>query len=329
MRIKIHGCGFYGAHLGAALIQRGHNVTIFDTADRIFSGASGNIPARLHAGALHYPRSHATRKACMDHREAFMAAYGFLTRGIEVNLYAIAEHESLIDFGTYREVVGRDLEFITVHDPAEFGLQHVEGAILTGERHIVVDRARAHFEKILDGHLVFGAPPGVEDGPDWDLTIDATFAANSAAGIDRYEPCLVLLLRGPVGKSVTVLDGPFPSLYVWDEDQSLCSLSSAKWSPFSKQCRTYNEARVLLDGLEGDQIVYQGERMIESMRLFYPAIDAFEVADYRLSIRAMPLSGADTRLVDVVQDGKLIRVRAGKIDAIFHAEHEIMRMIGA
>jgi hypothetical protein len=56
--------------------------------------------------------------------------------------------------------------------------------------------------------------------------------------------------------------------------------------------------------------------MIEQMAEFYPPIGATTV-DYRLSVRAMPLSGADTRLVDVAQLGdRLLSVRAGKIDAV-------------
>lgn len=42
----------------------------------------------------------------------------------------------------------------------------------------------------------------------------------------------------------------------------------------------------------------------------------------------MPLSGADTRLVDVIRVGnRALRVRAGKIDAIIHAERMIREMI--
>jgi hypothetical protein len=42
----------------------------------------------------------------------------------------------------------------------------------------------------------------------------------------------------------------------------------------------------------------------------------------------MPLSGADMRLVDVVRLGeRLIRVRAGKIDAVLHAEKLIREML--
>jgi len=47
-----------------------------------------------------------------------------------------------------------------------------------------------------------------------------------------------------------------------------------------------------------------------------------------LSIRAMPLSASDTRLVHVVkQSDKRIRIRAGKIDAVVEAGDEIKRLM--
>ncbi len=62
--------------------------------------------------------------------------------------------------------------------------------------------------------------------------------------------------------------------------------------------------------------------MLAQMARYWPAaLDLFKIADYRLSVRAMPRSGADARLVDVVTVGeRAVRVRAGKIDAVFRAE---------
>ncbi len=327
--IRILGAGIYGCSIACDLIAAGHDVEIWDIADRIFAGASGSIPARLHGGA-HYPRSRMTRAACQEHAAAFMERYGDFTHGIPVNLYAIARDHSLVDFDQYVRTLRGEFDFIVVDKPEEFGLQNVEGAILTGERHIVTDRARAWFERELSGHFKFNMPrdPLPDDG--WDFTIDCTFAARDGAGIDRYEPCLVLLLKGTTDRAVTVMDGAFASLYPWSEDDGLCSLSSARYSPFSKTCRTYGEAQALLDGLSQNDIEAQGRAMIESMAEHYPAVHEFEVARHMLSIRAMPLSGADTRLADISQVGpKTLRVRAGKIDAVIHAGQEVLRMIGA
>lgn len=327
MKVLVKGAGFYGAHVALALLKAGIDVEVHDTGPHAFCGASGKIPARLHLGAPHYCRSAATRRACIEHQPEFLEQYGFLTRAIPLNLYAVASDHSTVDFGTYVKIMQGEIEFLTVYDPAEFGLQNIEGAIQCAERHILTDKARAYFEAELAGRLFFLSDMS-DDARGFDYVVDCTFAANSAVNIDRYEPCMVLLLEGRADRAITVVDGPFPSLYAWDEARSLCSLSSARWTPFSKDCKTYAHARAVLDSLSKTEIEHQGEQMIESMAHFYPAVRDYRVADYMLSIRAMPLSGADTRLVDVRRDGeKLIRIRAGKIDAVIAAEKAVKEII--
>jgi hypothetical protein len=328
VKIRILGAGWYGCHLGLAFAQSGHRVQVHETRDRIFSGASGNIPARLHLG-FHYPRSRMTRAACQEHSEAFMRRYGVLTAGVPVNIYAIARDRSLVDFDQYVRTLQGEVEFVRIADPAEFGLRNVEGAVLTGERHIVTDRARAYFEEMLAGCIRLNCQPCDRlDDPAFDLTIDCTFCAHEDAGVDRYEPCLVLLLEGPTDRAVTVMDGPFPSLYPWDESRNLCSLSSALHTPLSKEIRSWWEAVAAIQDASLHDVHERGRQMLEQMAEFYPEVAAFTPVDYRLSVRAMPLSGADMRLVDVVRLGeRLIRVRAGKIDAVLHAEKLIREML--
>jgi len=328
MKIRILGGGWYGCHLAARLLAEGHRVELHEIADELFAGASGANPARLHGG-FHYPRSRLTRALCQEHHAAFMERYGALTRGVPVNIYAIAAQDSLIDFGTYCDILARETQFVTIERPAEFGLANVEGAVLTGERHIVIERARAHFSELLDGHVRFGVAPGPGDHAVWDWTIDCTFCARDGRDIDRYEPCLMVLLRGPTNRAVTVMDGPFPSLYPWHEERGLSSLTSARWTPFSKSCRSREAARAMLDSVTREEIDHRTECMMASMARFYPAVrEDYEIADYKLSIRAMPRSGADARLVDIVRTGeRSLRVRAGKIDAILLAEREIKHLI--
>ncbi|HWH16688.1 MAG TPA: FAD-dependent oxidoreductase [Candidatus Paceibacterota bacterium] len=325
MKIRVLGSGFYGCHLAISLLRDGHEVEIHEIADRMFAGASGAIPARIHRG-FHYPRSAATRDACNEHYQEFMAQYGSFTHGVPVNLYAVARDHSLIDFNTYKKILRDSAEFIDVEYPEELGLRNVEGAVLTGERHIVIDKVRTHFESVLKDHVMLNRPPEPTD--EFDLTIDATFCANQSIGVDRYEPCLVVILRGPTNIAVTVMDGPFPSLYPWNEEQGLSSLSSATWTPFSKSCKTYEEARAILLGLQRSDLEERGQQMIQSMAHFYPAVLDYEPVDYKTSIRAMPLSGSDARLVDVLKtDEKTLRIRAGKIDAVIQAEREVRKLI--
>lgn len=328
MRVLVCGGGLYGVHITSGLRADGYCVELHEIASHLFAGASGNIPARCHQGQ-HYPRSKLTRQACQEHYAEFMARYGEFTRGVPVNVYAIAEHESLLDFGTYTQVLRDEIEFVTVARPAEIGLQNVEGAILTGERHILVDRLRDHFTKTLDGHIRLDVPANQSDGTEFDAVIDCTFCANDAIGIDRFEACLTVLLEGPADCAVTIMDGGFPSTYPWDEERGLSSLTSAKWTPLAKY-KTWQEARHFLDVRCTKELLDQhANGMFDQMAYYLPRIrDEYRIVDYRTAIRALPRSAADARLCEVIRVGERgIRIRAGKLDAIFHAEREVKRML--
>lgn len=327
MRIAIVGAGWYGCSLALGLKKRGHEVTLYESAPHIFAGASGANPARLHQGQ-HYPRSRLTRAYCQEHQSAFLDRYGFLTHSVPINIYAVAKDESLVDFGTYCQVLRGEVEFITIYDPGEFGLSMVEGAILTGERHIVIREARRFFEQELAGSLVCGGTSGPTDA-DWH--IDCTFCANDRENIDRYEPCVTTILEGPTDKAVTIMDGPFPSVYPWDEELGLSSLTSAKLTPITKDCHSWEAAKAVLDSTGRDEITARGHAMIEQMCQYWPNVrDLYKCVDYRLGIRAMPKSAADARLVDIVRTGeRSLRVRAGKIDAVIHAEKLICELMDA
>lgn len=326
-RVGIIGAGWYGCSLAYGLKQRGYEVELVERADHIFAGASGANPARLHQGQ-HYPRSRLTRAFCQEHQVAFLGRYGSLTRCVPVNIYAIARDDSLVDFGTYTQILKHELEFITVYDPKEFGLQNVEGAILTGERHIVIREARSFFERELAGCVRCSSVSGSGAGCDW--TIDCTFCARDAENIDRYEPCVTAILEGPTDRAVTIMDGPFPSLYPWDEEVGLSSLTSARYTPLAR-CSTYTQAKAVIETATRDEVMARGHAMFEQLCTYWPqAHDLYHIVDYRLGIRAMPKSMADSRLVDIVRTGeRSLRIRAGKIDAVIQAENLVCELIGA
>src|SRR6266403_4264335 len=157
MKIRVIGGGCYGAHITHALLRDGYDVVLHEVSHKLFSGASGNIPARLHCGA-HYPRSKLTRDACLEHFREFISTYGEFTHFVPINLYCIAAYDSLLDFGTYCQILRNGIEFVTIHNPSEFDIKNVEGVIHTGERHILVDEMRDYFANVLEDHIVYNTP---------------------------------------------------------------------------------------------------------------------------------------------------------------------------
>ena len=320
MKIRVLGAGWYGAHIGLALREKGHDVEVHESADHVFAGASGSNPARLHEG-FHYPRSRLTRAFCQDHKARFLKAYGHLTRAVPINIYAIAAKDSLIDFGTYTQVLKSEVDLVSIHDPREFGLQNVEGAVLTGERHIIIRLAREYFTAALGPVLKLNTPAGSSEDTVWDWTIDCTFCALDRVDVDRYEPCITGILGGPVNTAVTIMDGPFPSLYPWDEMYGLNSLTSAKYTPLDR-CSSWLDAKKVLEATTQAQARGRVQEMFDQLVLFWPDVaKLYSIVDWKFGIRAMPRSAAAARTVDVVRIGdRLIRIRAGKIDAVFQAQ---------
>ena len=330
MKIRILGAGFYGCHLAVVLHKAGHEVVVFESATDIFTGASGSIPARIHLG-FHYPRSLETRRSCQKHVPEFMQIYGEFTNAVDKNVYAIAADSSLVDFQQYARSMRTDnLTCISI-PPKSLGLQNVEGALLTDERHIVTDDVKKFFKNYLEtfGLILYSQVTSIIDSPAYDLTIDATFCANNRASVDRYEPCVVGLLKGPTDIAVTIMDGPFGSVYPWNEGKGLCSMSSAKWTPLSRTCGTWQEAKNVLNTVTSEYKMQCVANMVTDMATYYPAIEtSYEIAGIKESIRAMPKSGAATRLVSVVKVGaKAVSIRAGKIDAVIEAERQINKII--
>jgi hypothetical protein len=205
----------------------------------------------------------------------------------------------------------------------------VEGAVLTGERHILIGEVRDYFIKALGDHVRLndvGSECGWSDPDEW--VIDCTFCSNDTAGVDRFEACVVGLLEGPTDRAVTIMDGPFPSIYPWDEKAGLCSLSSAEFTPV-RRCKTHAEAQAVLDELSVYEVGQQCTLMMQQMRDYWPdCMDLFRIADARMAVRAMPPSSADSRLLDLVKIGpRHYRVRAGKIDAVLHAERLVNEVL--
>lgn len=330
MKILIKGGGWYGCHLALALQRHDHQVKLVDRRGRLFGGASGANPARLHMG-YHYPRSAVTRLSCQAHLTRFLEQYGHLSRPVELNHYAIAENDSLVDFGTYVQILRAETP-LQVEDPSEYSYRAIEGVIRVPERHLVLREVREWFEAELGQRGIF---EGARTDGLADLTIDCTFCAGSGAGIARYEPCVMGLLEGPTHQALTVMDGPFPSIYPWDELQDLSSITSASLTPLAK-CATYKEAEHVLQHSSRATLDDRCDAMLEQMAKFWPACrDLYRLVDVRTGIRAQPLSASDSRYCAIrfaaslsPQDlGGTITVQPGKIDSVLVAEEQILQFL--
>ena len=206
MRVAIAGAGWFGCHIASELILGGHEVTVFEASDDVFTGTSGMNQNRLHLG-FHYPRSYQTREQSKKGFRLFVEQYPELSVPVPSNVYAIAEERSLVDFETYRQVMdATEIEY-SVRAPSDFGLVGVSGAITCQERLVATGRARKHFREFLQPFRRLREPVTsvkavrlgiLVNGEHFDAIVSCTWGnLESHEKVDmRYESCLMLLYRG-------------------------------------------------------------------------------------------------------------------------------------
>lgn len=92
-KIGIIGAGAFGCSAAIELAKRGHDVVLFERAEKIFQGASTNNHLRHHFG-YHYPRSKETAMESISARESFEEEYGKCVIGNFPAYYAVAKEKS-------------------------------------------------------------------------------------------------------------------------------------------------------------------------------------------------------------------------------------------
>jgi regulator of RNase E activity RraB len=320
VKIAIVGAGWFGCHLGVAL-GRDHDVTVFEKRSKIFLGTSGVNQNRLHQG-FHYPRSASTREHTQMGFDEFLAAYPEFCEPIEHNLYAIAEHVSLMDFDTYRVVMdAQGLEYEVV-DPDDYGLTNVEGCIRCGEMLIRNDLAAVWFEKELRPRIAYREFK-FDDLDGWDAVINCS-SQQSLAHPDWdlvYEPCVMLNYDTVANQpAVTVMDGPLCTVYPrWPGRYTLYSVEHSTRGRFD----SWEKAAVALSrGVDRGPF----ERLIDTYAPWFK--DYFQFAGMERSMRVTFGDAARSRVPHVGFSGGVIQVMPCKIDNIFQTERAIRQLLG-
>lgn len=323
MKIRIIGGGWYGCFIGLTLKNDGHDVTIFEKGDGLFCGASGANQSRLHLG-FHYPRCARTRAASLLGHKQFMSSFPDLSTPVPCNIYAIAD-TSLIDYPSYLSVLKESGSPFFEINPAGYDLTNLEGAMQCPERLIQQDEARKFFTEALGDCVQTNTLVLPTFGDEWDWTIDCTFGAFGSDGIDVYEPCIMHLYDGPDHMAITVMDGPFASIYPWYTGG--ISLTAVNYTPMFR-VQTYEEAQNVIEDLNDGGIQYNRDCMESVIRGYVPWFnDMWKWRSYVTSIRGVPSSRADSRQCIVRSEGRFIQVQPGKVDAIFSAAVRVRAII--
>jgi hypothetical protein len=352
-RALVVGAGWYGCYAALVLQRLGCRVDVIDEADRFFAGSSSKNQNRLHLG-FHYPRSYWTRIESFAGYQRFVAEFPELCKDVTYNAYLVSA-DSSVDLQTYLHVFQHEGYEVEVASVADFenasGMSldrsKVQGdsVVYTREKYIDHGAAGAHFENRL-GHLLLPYDASALDlsdpdqpaygGARYDLAIDCTYGQQQLSGVLRedlaYEACCSLVYRrltGPRDFALTVMDGPFFSIYPYDIQEGLFTLTHVAHTPMMAS-PDVAEVKAFCADVSEDDIARVREKMVVDVLSYVPEFrDAFEYAGYFMSVKAKQRRAcrSDDRSLQVRVEGRVLSFCGGKITGIFGMETHLESMV--
>ena len=330
-KIAVIGAGWYGCHISKKLLNLGNKVTIFESQDEIFLGASGSNQNRLHLG-YHYPRCNRTRIQSKKGFARFKKEYGFLCERISENIYAISNKKSKLSFDKYLKSVSKLAPLDKLQRVKSIKIKNIENLINVDEEYINFEKAKKYFSKILNSHITFNSEITNESIPqlaeEYDYVIDCTWGKLSDFSFSKYyESNLFHLYQKKQNDpkfALTIMDGDFFSIFPWRGDiYSLTNVNKIvlkKFKSFEESIKYNNSIKSDLSFIEEHR-----EACEKQVKEFYPEfLKDFTYLEPKFSNKTKFVSNKDSRYVIIESVKNLIKVFSGKIDTIFDAEEMIL-----
>lgn len=326
MNIAIIGGGWVGCHLSLKL-KNEHNITLFDKNNELFSETSYKNQNRLHYG-FHYARNHKTRLMCKDTFNSFIDEYGFLTKNLKENLYCVPNRESIIDYGTYKQI----FDEFNIKE-SNIKIQNTDGCIKTNERYVDFISSKLFFnEKLKD--IFIQREITSKDlkslSKQYDLVINCTnnFIKDNIRNDSFYELTVTLIyerINDLPFNALTLVDGELFSLYPYSNNKF--TLTDVKHTPIKKFRRidTLNNFIKKID----DKIINEKKELMEKrVKIYLPDFDyLFKYDSYFLSTKSKIINNSDERYPVITKNENIINCFTGKIQGIYIIENYIKNEI--
>jgi len=333
MRICILGAGWFGCFIAHELIKKKYSVDIYEKEKDIFLNASGNNQNRLHLG-FHYPRSYITRKLSIDGFKLFKKYFKLFSKKIKNNFYVIAlDKKNKIDFKYYCSAIKfSKLKFKKINTSFLPYLKNIAGVIKCDEELILIENVKKFYKKNLKKKIFFNHEikkinkknkKFIVAKKEYDIVINCTWFQFSKKKIKNmvYEYCTVLLYKCVVKKhaAITIMDGPFFTLYPWDQNKKY-GLYSVKNSRMLID-KNLVTLRKRVSKIVNKSFLTDIRKKIENeYSQFYPLFKKnFKFIKFLNSYRTIVKSKEDSRACIVIEKNNFIDIMSGKIDHIFYA----------
>ena len=308
MKIAIIGAGWVGCHL-ANRLKKNNQVVLYEKND-IFSESSFFNQNRLHLG-YHYSRSYSTRNLCKKTFNRFYNDYSFLIEDVNKNIYSVPLNDSLIDFNTYLKI----FDDFNTHQMINIqSLKNVEGSILVEEKYINPIKSKNYFREELEDLI---RCENIREKnlsslqKDYDLIINST--NNNLLPILENtfsENCLVLLyekIKDTEFDALTFVDGKLMSIYPYDLDKNLYSLTDVEFTPQANL-----PVEIVRDKMESRILKYYDN-----------FLNDFEYHSYTKSVKYKIKNFSDNRVPLIKHTDNIVSCFTGKIQGIYVIEDYI------
>jgi chlorite dismutase len=349
--ILIIGTGIYGCHAAMVLKELNLNFKMADISNDFFTGSSSKNQNRLHKG-FHYARSYSTRHECIIGYNKFINAYPFAAKIVDKNYYLV-DKESIIDFKTYKHIYEHENIPFTITSTPELPFEYNHelfdengDAFLTNERFVDFNELKSYFTQELNHYLIKNYNQNKlivtqnninYNGEDFDYLIDCTYSQlkynfNCTSTNDIfYELCIAFLyeFQDKIQESFafTVMDGAFFSIYPYNINKNIYSLTDVQRTPIIKT-KNINEIYTLRKNIKESDINQIKTEFEINVKKYIPDFEKhFKYHDYYLAIKTKPNKNSDDRSLMYENIGeKIHRFSGGKLTGIFSMEDKLKQL---
>ncbi len=339
MRIAIIGAGLFGCVSAIKLSQEGFEVVLYDKSLPL-KKATVNNQHRIHLG-FHYPRSLETIAECKRGYESFMKEYGDCVEFFDENLYLFHKDSVISPAKAIDNLQAMELEFQFLD------VKHIQHKLVNDSDYeylLNVSEGVLNFAKLVDKVTrqlaqsrvtVIKKEITADDYDDLDKSND--FIINTTYENPnlfehlfdlKYEYCMLANIEKNrfFDRSITIMDGPFVSLY--DACHNKMTLSSVEYTPFLKS-DTYEDLKQRVAALHPADLERAKQNLIDHCATFFSFSQAdLQVNKWYLTYKTkIQHDFEDQRPSLVKKNGKIIATLNGKITTVFDSYNAIRAVI--
>ena len=345
--ICIIGGGFYGCYIAKRIKEnfKNINIEIYEKNTDLITEAGKNNQYRLHLG-FHYPRSLETIKQTQEGSKIFINEFKNFVSKPKKNIYLIHK-KSLIDLVSYKNIFKK----LKIHFE-ELNLKNInflknpeiyQGAINTKEQVILLDKLIPSLKKIVKTNCninykneikkINSKTGEIVDQKNkikkFDYIINTTYT-NPNLGLKKkykikYEIAGMVKIKNTLkNTAVTIMDGPFISLYPRNNNEA--SISSVKFTPIKKFRKLSNLKKYLKSANKNKKNIEK--KIINHSKIFFN--DKIKIINKGLILAPKVKILNDKlseRLSLVKQYHKTLSILCGKLDAAPLAYKKIENII--